>query len=238
MLITTKAIVISALKYGDNSLIVKCYTEIAGIKTYLLKSILSSRKGKIKAAYFQPLTQLEIVANHKNKGTLEYIREVKISCPYHHVHTDIKKNAIALFLSEMLNAVLQEEEKDKALFIYLEEALQWFDANEEIANFHIVFLLNLTKYLGFYPDVSNSEYPYFDLLEGAFTKRLSLNSITGEELKTFNQALGIIFDDINTIKLTKTSRQSLLNVIINYFRLHLQEFNKPRSLSVLHEVFS
>ncbi|MEM7380297.1 MAG: recombination protein O N-terminal domain-containing protein, partial [Bacteroidota bacterium] len=102
MQVTTKAIVFSSLKYGDTSLIVKAFTASDGLKSYLLKGVLASKKGKLKAAYFQPLMQLELVAFHKNKGTLERIREAKVYYPYSSVYQDLTKNAIVLFLSEML----------------------------------------------------------------------------------------------------------------------------------------
>ena len=147
MQVTTKAIVLSSLKYGDTSLIVKVFTKTDGLKSYLLKGVLASKKGKLKTAYFQPLTQLELTANHKNKGTLETIREAKISIPYKTLHTDIIKNSLVLFLAEMLSNSIQEEQQDASLYNYLEYSLQWLDSNDKIANFHILFLLNLTKNL-------------------------------------------------------------------------------------------
>ena len=107
MQITTKAIVLSSLKYGDTSLIVRAFTQSDGIKSYLLKGVLASKKAKIRPAYFLPLMQLEIQANHKNKGTLESIRDVRVGIPYQTMHTDIVKNSVVLFLAEMLgNSIL------------------------------------------------------------------------------------------------------------------------------------
>lgn len=239
MQITTKAIVLSALKYGDTSLIVKAFTFSDGIKSYLLKGVLASRKGKLKVAYFQPLTQLELVANHKNKGSLESIREVRVSYPYQTLHSDISKNAITLFLAEMLANSIQEEERNEGLFYYLESALQWLDTNKEINNYHIHFLMNLTKYLGFYPDATDMSGTYFDLLDGEFTDVITLNpNISGENLIFFKRFLGINFDTLHTVKMKKTSRQQLLQTIVLYFELHLQGFRKPKSLAILNEVFS
>ena len=119
MLVNTRAIVISALKYGEADLIVKCFTEEAGLKTYLLRSILKSKKGKLRTAMFQPATQLEIVAMHKDKGTLESIREAKVLQPYLSLHTDILKSSIVLFLSEMLRNAIQEEEENRPLYAFL-----------------------------------------------------------------------------------------------------------------------
>lgn len=238
MQVTTKAIILTSLKYGDTSLIVRAYTASDGLKSYMLKGVLSSKKGKLKAAYFQPLSQLEIVANHRNKGTLESIREAKIHYPYRTVHNDIAKNAMTLFLAEMLSYSIHEEEANPSLFEFLEASFQWLDMNEEIANFHCYFLMQLTKYLGFYPDTSAVQAPCFDLLEGGFTDTPSLHPVlTGDNLGYFKMFLGIHFDAIHTIKMKKTNRQELLQSLVLYFELHLQGFRKPKSLAVLNEVF-
>lgn len=239
MQVTTKAIVLISLKYGDTSLIVKAFTASDGLKSYLLKGVLTSKRGKLKSAYFQPLSQLELVANHKNKGTLESIREVKVNYHYQTLHTDISKNAMALFLAEVLGNSVREEERNEPLFEFLEASLQWFDTHEAISNFHLYFLIRLTKYFGFYPDTNDMGTACFDLQEGEFTNTPSLNPIlTGENLSFFKRFLGINFDEVQRIKMNKTNRQELLKSLVLYYELHLQGFRKPKSLAVLNEVFS
>ncbi len=239
MQVTTKAIVLISLKYGDTSLIVKAFTASDGLKSYLLKGVLTSKRGKLKSAYFQPLSQLELVANHKNKGTLESIREVKVNYHYQTLHTDISKNAMALFLAEVLGNSVREEERNEPLFEFLEASLQWFDTHEAISNFHLYFLIRLTKYFGFYPDTNDMGTVCFDLQEGEFTNTPSLNPIlTGENLSFFKRFLGINFDEVQRIKMNKTNRQELLKSLVLYYELHLQGFRNPKSLAVLNEVFS
>lgn len=239
MQITTRAIVFSSLKYGDSSLIVKAFTFSDGLKTYLLKGILTSRKGKLKTAYFQPLTQLELVVNHRHKGSMEHIREARISYPYGSLHTDMVKKSISLFLAEVLSNSIREEEQNKGLFQFLEASLQWLDTHDRTGNFHIFFLMELSKYLGFYPDISGKELPYFDLVEGSFVPALPLSpSLSGVQLSHFRAFLGINFDDIESIKLGKDHRKELLQSLLQYFEVHLHGFRKPRSLAILNEVFS
>ncbi|MEP2278663.1 DNA repair protein RecO [Maribacter sp.] len=239
MQVTTKAIVFSALKYGDTSLIVKAFTASDGIKSYLLRGVLSSKKGKLKPAYFQPLTQLEIVANHKNKGTLETLKEAKVFYHYQTLYADMAKNAMTLFLAELLSNSIREEEMNEDLFQFLEASLQWLDMHKDVANFHLYFMLSLTRYLGFYPDVYQIDKPYFDLLEGEFVAVESLNPILrGENIYHFKTLLGTKFDAMHTVKMKKTNRQELLKSLILYFELHLQGFRKPKSLAVLNEVFN
>lgn len=238
MIVTTKAIVLSVIKYSDTSLIVKCFTETNGIKSYLLKGVLTSKKGKLKTAYFQPLMQLEIVASHRDKGTLESIREVKVPYHYQTVHNNVYKNALTIFIAEILSSSLQEEEKNNPLFSYIESSLQWLDNHNEIANFHISFLLTLTRYLGFFPDKENIEALYFDLQEGVFINTPEFNPVLSEEDTIFFKLfLGTIFDGVSEIKMNHKQRQSLLNGVILYFELHLQGFKKPKSLQILNEVF-
>ena len=163
MLITTRAIVFGSIKYGEADLIVSCFTEKKGLKSYLLRGILKSKKGKLKASLFQPLTQLELVASHKDKGTLERLREARLLSAYRSLHSHVVKSSVVFFLSEMLRNSVKEEEANPRLYEYLETTLSWFDVHDEFANFHLLFLLKLTKYLGFYPDDSETDMPVFNL---------------------------------------------------------------------------
>ena len=152
MQVSTRAIVLSAVKYAEADLIVSCYTEDHGLKSYLLRGVRKSKKGKLRTSYFQPLTQLELTAWHRDKGTLERIREVRLAEVYHSIHTDLKKSAIAMFLSEVLRSAIKEEEPNQSKYRYLARSLIWLDRHDRVANFHVLFMLQLTSYLGFYPD--------------------------------------------------------------------------------------
>lgn len=238
MIITTKAIVLSAIKYGDSSLIVRLFTESDGMKSYMVKGVLSSKKGKFKKGYFQPLTLLEVVASHRNKGNLESLRDVKLHTAYTSLQTDVVKSSLGMFLSEMLVVSMQEEEKNTPLFHFIYKGLMWLDANTKIANFHIVFLLGLTKYLGFYPDTSGIDYPYFDLKEGDFTPTIRSEVIEGETLENFKKFLDTDFQNACEIKLSRQSRGLLLDQIIRYYQYHLVAFKRPKSLEILPEIFT
>lgn len=238
MIQTTPAIVVNTLKFGESDLIVSCYTKIQGIKTYLLRGILKSKKGKLKRAYFQPLTQLVVTANHNNKGNLNTIREAEVHHFYESIHTNIKKQTIAVFISEVLYLSVKEEASNVSLYSYLETSLLWLDMHDDIANFHIVFLINLTKFLGFYPDFSGEEKLYFDLWEGKYSYQKTAFSIFGEKLSIFKTLLGTNFDAIHKINLSAFQRQEMLSLLMQYFELHIGGFKKPKSLYVLRKVFS
>ena len=238
MIVTTKAIVLNSIKYGDNNLIVRCYTKKEGTKSYLLRGILSSKKGKLKPAHFQPLTQLKLTANHNNKGTLNSIKEVEIVNHYKTIFTNITKQSITFFLSETLTYSIQEEEENTELYEYLETSLIWLDTHQKTTNFHLLFLLNLTKYLGFYPEIKYSKYDYFDLQEGRFLQYPpKFNFISGSDLNEFKRILGINFEALDKIAFNAKSRQQVLTILIRYFELHLSGFRKPKSLEVLKTIF-
>jgi DNA repair protein RecO (recombination protein O) len=238
MIESTKAIVLKTIKYGDTSLITTCYTQNFGIKAYMLKGILKAKKTKIKAAYFQPLMQLTLAANHNNKGSLNSIRDLEVTSFYNSIYTDIKKQTIALFLAEIVYNAIREEEQNSTLYEYLETSFLWLDTHTAISNFHLLFLLNLTKFLGFYPETNFMSASYFDLLEGTFTNKSTSNCVSGDNLVQFKKLLGINFDVIHTIDFTASNRQEVLSILIQYFELHLGGFKKPKSLEVLRSIFS
>ncbi len=237
MLVKTKAIVISSIKYQEKSLIVKCFTLSDGLKSYFVRDAFSSRKSNQKIAYFQPFSILEIEAVHKNKGTLENFKEIKLAKPFQTIHNTVTKSTIVLFLSEMMHYSIHEEEENEALFTYLETALLWLDAHDDMANFHLIFLLEATKYLGFYPDITDIDLPYFEMTEGVFTPFNAISSLSQHETQLFKQLLSLKFEsDLKTFHVIE--RQLLLKIIIDYYSFHLDGFRKPKSLDVLKEVFS
>ncbi|WNH13824.1 DNA repair protein RecO [Thalassobellus suaedae] len=239
MLITTNAIVLSKLKYRDNDLIVKCYTQQLGLVSIILRGIFKSKRGQSKSAYYQPLSQLQLVIDYKNNRSLQSVKETKLNHLYTSLHTNVLKGSIVMFLAEVLSNALKEEEQNEILFSYIETTLQWLDAHSEYSNFHLLFLLNLTKYLGFYPDLKNIEFNYFNLSDGKFEKQeQSKYSIKGENLSLLKQLLGTTFDTLSLVKVNGKQRQSFLNMILLYFELHLGSFRTSKSLQVFNQVFS
>ncbi|MFT4781707.1 MAG: DNA repair protein RecO (recombination protein O) [Pseudohongiellaceae bacterium] len=239
MLNKSKVIVLSKLKYRDNDLIVKCFTRHRGVVSYLLRGVLNTKKGSSKAAYYQLLSQLEIEENYRHTQSLQYIKDVRLDYNYTTLHTNLFKGSIVMFLSEVLSSVLREEEENQPLYHYLETTLRWLDTKDEFSNFHLLFLLNLTKHLGFYPDISDTNQMYFNLNNGLFeSKKQDVYSISGENLTILKQLLGTNFDALDGIKLSSKQRQSFLAMLLLYFELHLGSFRKPKSLKIFNQIFN
>lgn len=237
MLVKTKAIVISSLKYQEKSLIVKCLTQSDGLKSYFVPNAFSAKKSNQKIAYFQPLSLLEIEANHKNKGTLEHFKEIKLAHAYQTISNDIVKSTIVMFLSEIIHHSIHEEEKNENLFDFLESALLWLDAHDEMANFHLILMLEMTKFLGFYPDTSDIESRFFDCKEGTFSLFQGTNCWNEHETFLFKKLIDLKFDSDQKV-FAGIERQVILKLLLQYYTVHLDGFKKPKSLEVLKEVFA
>lgn len=238
MQVKTKAIVLSQVKYGESSLIVRLFTESDGLKSYMLKGVRASKRGRIKPAYFLPFNLLEIEATHKNKGTLEHLREVRLSQQKPALHQDIVRSSLVLFLAEVVGQSVVEDQEDQELFAFLEGAINQLEKTRELRVFHLYFIKELGRYLGIMPEVGEEVLPYFDLLEGRFLDRPGLNPIAEPPISSqFAVLLGIHFDALSKWKINKVERTELLKCLLLYFELHLHGFQKPRSLEVLQAVF-
>ncbi|HNQ27746.1 MAG TPA: DNA repair protein RecO, partial [Aquaticitalea sp.] len=209
MLIKTEAIVLSKIKYRDSDLIVKCYTNIRGTVSYLLPGALKNGKGSSKAAYFQPLSLLALEENFRANRSLQFVKEVKLKTNYQSLYTNIPKGAIVMFLAEVLSMVLKEEEENTSLFGFLESAFLWLDHQQDYSNFHLMFLLKLTKFLGFYPNDSTDIHSVFNLSTGQFENfQHPLYGISRENSLVLKQFLATHFEGITSIKLNSEKRLS------------------------------
>ena len=235
-MIHTKAIVLSHLKFQETSLIVRCYT-LEGVRSYLLKGVLVPKKKAITPAYFEPLSQLELITTERNDGTLEYIKEVKINYPYKKLHQSVIRSSVLFFLAEIGSSVLKEEHPNLPLFSFWEESLQWYDQAESFANFHLKFLVDLTLYLGVLPNTSAMELPYFDLEAGVFVSVHNGHFLMNEkESLLLRFFLTHSMEEISQLKMSREERNDLLEQLLNYYRWHLPAFKIPHSWEVLKSV--
>ena len=235
----SRALVIKSIKQGETSLIVSCYLEEIGYRSFLVKGLYGSKKSRFSKAHFFPLNLINIHYSFNEKKNLGFIKEVKSEVLFNTIHSDVQKSSVIVFLSEILNNVFREElEVNQDLFDFLLNSLIWYDNVIECNNYHIKFLIELSKYIGFHPNISNENDLYFCLESGSTTNTKPLGgNICGEDLKLFKSLLGMKFEDLNKMNISKESRKRILNKIIDYYSLHLQMFKTPKSINVFAEVF-
>lgn len=237
MLASTKAIVLHKVNYSESSLVVQVFTYNFGKISLLINGVRKS-KSRTKSALFEPLSIIEFSGNFKNLHKLIHPKDIKLTYPLIGIQTNISKRMIALFLSEILHKSIKEPQPEPEMFEYIENSLKFLDmSNVNISNFHLVFLTQLTRYLGFYPRECKGEY--FNMLEGTFSSNY-LNTpsyLQGETMENFRQVLGTKFDNLERLKLNTSQRKETLESIINYYKIHIQGLGEVNSHQILETIF-
>ena len=235
----SKAIVLHSIKYGETSLIVNCFLYDVGIKSFIIKGVLNSKNKKFSKSYFLPLSIIDINYSIKKNKDLGYIVEARPAHIFSSLHVDLFKSSMIIFVGELLNSVLKESPgSNKRLFKYLEHSLVWFDQSPKEVNFHLKVLIDLTKFMGFYPNIKKESHNFFDLSLGTSVEFKPIeNYIEDPELKKFKELLGMTFEDLNSMKMDNLLRMKMLELMIDYYSLHLQMFKNPKSINIFNEVF-
>lgn len=255
-----KGIVLRTVKYGDNGIIIDMFTEQHG-RLSLMTKITHSRRSPSAWAFWQPLALIECQADLRPTVKLPRPKDVRVYQPYSSIPLSPIKSVIALFLAEFLSAALREEKENPYLFKYIESSLLWLDATTHptaIANFHVVFLMRMTQFLGFYPNLDDAESssmfasaPWhrhsgttaptlvFDLVAGTYTSSVPThpNYIKAEEARLMPWLFRLTFRTMHLFRMSSSQRKRCIEVLNQYYRLHLPNFPELKSVEVLHEVF-
>jgi len=241
MLHKTSGIILHTTRYAETSIIAKIYTRHFGLQSYMINGVRNKKSGN-KAQLFQPLALVDIVISGTEKNKLKRINEIAVNYHYSDLHLNIIKSAVGIFINEILYKSLKEEHADEDLFEFIFHSLQILDLKQEdYSNFHISFLLQLTKYLGFFPQGEYSDvYSYFDLQEGKYTFHLPKHPyfITAELSQKLYLFLTLTYEDAGLIKMSSTQRNALLQALLVFYRLHVSNFGEIKSLDVLKEIFN
>lgn len=235
---TTRGIILHQVRYAESSLIVTIYTEAFGLGSYMIKGVRKS-KPTVSPALLQALTLVELVVNRRENTHLHYVKEVRSSFPYTHLSSDIKKSSIGFFINELLYRSIKEEEANPSLFGFVQTSLELLDlTRESVANFHLWFALQLTRYLGFMPSEGQERHLYFDLKDGVFLHQkpdhIHVTALPFSRWIMEWSRPG--FRDFNVPVVTLTERRELLGIILEYYRLHIQSFGVMKSPAILEEV--
>ncbi|MDN6280889.1 MAG: DNA repair protein RecO [Psychroflexus sp.] len=239
MYIKTNAIVLSSVKYGEADLIVTCFTQEVGLVSFFLKGIRKSKRGKFKSSFFQSLSCLDLDFTYRDHKNLQFLKDAKVAIPYVSLHQNIYKSCIAMFLAEVLKTCIREEEKNLELYHFIENALKDLDQAEKFADVHLLFLVELTRFLGFYPEFNHKRLSYFNMFEGRFeAEDSSIYTVQNANVVVLEQILNYPKIDLfQNLSLNQKRRQEFLDFILYYYELHLQSFYKPKSKEILEQLF-
>jgi DNA repair protein RecO (recombination protein O) len=227
MLHKTKGIVLSYVPYRESSIVVKIYTEKFGIQGYIENGVRSAR-GKNKIALFQPLTLLELVVYHNDRKDLHRISEIKCPNALQHIPFEIKKTTIAIFINEILTKTLKEQVENEELFFFLYQAILTLDSlQHEVENFHLKFLMKLSAFLGFAPQ--NAHEVKHQFYEAGINLPMETNTLSYLE-----KLISSGWED--ELPMNNNFRSHLLDIFLNFYQLHLEEFKNIKSIAVLADV--
>ena len=239
MLHSTKGIVFHSLKYAETSVIVKIYTELFGLQSYLFKGVRNSRS-KIKPGLFQSMTLLDLVVYHKEKQSLQSVKEVHLAQPFKTIPFDIRKSSVTLFINELVYKAIREEEPNPGLFLFLwQTCLRLDETAESVSVFHLEFALQLMHHLGIFPQNNHSAmFPVFNLREGLFQASIPNHPhyLDPENSLLFHNMLTTC--GCEDAACCISARNRMLETILLYYQLHLPGFRSVQSHHILHDVLA
>ncbi|MFD2598493.1 DNA repair protein RecO [Sphingobacterium corticis] len=238
MVLRTQGLALKITPYAETSIVAQIYTLDYGLQSYLIQGA-KNPKSKIPVSILQPFHLLDMVVYHKNNSQLQRIKEARQYPLLRQLPFDILKSSISQFLNEVLYKVLRHQEADAAVFSFVADSIQWLDqTTAKLGNFHLVFLINLSRYLGFYP--IQSDKPYLDLAEGIFTNIMPTHAHVLVEPNTsmFRALMQCTYENMSNVALSKQDRRYLLEKTLDLYRLHTENFGEVRSLEILEEIFA
>lgn len=240
MLTKTKAVVLNSLKYGDRKVFVDMFSMEYGKITFSCP-VGSRGKQKSRLNYFQPLNIVEVEFDHKPKAEIHTIKEIRLDYPAKSIPYDPYKLSICIFLAEFLRYALLNEQQNIPLYKYIEHSIEWLDnADKGFANFHIVFMMKISIFIGFRPNIEEfSPGSWFDLQSGDFSVLIPKHK---DIIRPSEAVIVPIIDRLNyrsmhLLKLSRTQRNQCIENILTYYRLHLPFFPELKSFAVMKELF-
>jgi len=192
--------------------------------------------------YFQPLFVLDLDVYFRDTRDLQWIKEASFSGSIPDFQGDIVKSTQVMFLSEVLMKVLKEEEKNEALFDFLYRSVSYLESLENgSSSFHLFFLFQLTRFLGFYPRKNyDSERIFFDRFSGSFVTVPPAADIETEKLLGgyWNRCFDLTYNDADQLFSNKYHRNLFLDSLLDFYRHQVDSLGDIKSVEVLRVLFS
>lgn len=233
-------IVLRTVKYSDTLMIADIYTRGHGRLSFLVP-VSRSKRSRVRNVLFQPLSMLSFTANFKKEKNLCRINDVQPYSMYSSIPFNAVKSSISLYLAEFLTYALREEGENESLFNFLDRSFALFDTLEHgYADFHLVFMVQLLRYIGIYPNLEgNSIYSYFDLQHGCMVREHPLhpNFLLPADAQPFVGLLQTGYDSMHLLSLNRKLRGEYLAILNKYYSLHIPDFPLLKSIEVLRELF-
>ncbi len=237
--ISTQGIVLRKVQYKGSSAIATIYTKRHGMVPFMVRGVTGRGKNP-RASSLELLTRVEVGYEYREKADVQLLQTISLNPDASFPADQPAKIAIGMFLAEMLFRTLREESPDNDLFIFIDQSLEVFTSAPFNPDFHLVFLIRLSRFCGFYPSgVWSDSTPLFDLFTGQFAPHgsSSVHSLDAETSLNLYGLMETSYEGGDKL-LSNTQRRKLLDALVKYFRLHLDGMGHVKSLDVLVEVFT
>lgn len=235
-----RGIILHTLKYGDSSMVAFLLTDVGGRRSYMVQGVRSRSGRGSKLALFQPMFPVEFEGLESSGRQMHRFKEIRTAFALRSMPFDVRKSTVALFMAEVLYRLVRESEPNEALFDFVWGSVEALDAMEEgVANFHLWFLANLSRFLGFCPGNDHVSGAWFDIREGLFVPVQPAHTevMTRECARIFRDMLACDVRRLADVALNRTQRVEFLNAMLIYFGYHLDAVSAVQSVRILREVF-
>ena len=236
---TARGVVLNTIKYGDKGLVVQMLTSSHGRQSFMAQGLGSRGRGS-RAALFQPLFALEYEAIESTKMQMHRFSEVHAGIVLHSIPFDVKKSTIALFMAEVLHRLVKESEANEMLFDFVWGSVEALDAaTEGVANFHLWFLSNLCRFLGFSPGNEYMPEAWFNIAEGLYTSDCPPREhrMSQQNALILRDMLECDVRYLSEVGLNRHQRVDFLDALLAYYAYHLDTIHSVQSIRILQEVF-
>lgn len=232
-----QGVVLHQLRYNDKSLICRIFTVEAGLKTFLIRIGSSPKKSVLPL--LQPMNVVEFDSKLKESGSMNTLKDLTLAVHYTDVPFNPVKSAIALFMDEVLYKTIHDDYQNTDLYQLIVKSMLLLDQEDDVRNFPIWFLLELSKEYGFYPQRDSELDAVFDLKEGVFypINHPCPQPLSPEASKALLEMVDAEYEEVRQMRHPAAVRRALLEGLMQYLQLHLENLRNIRSLSILHEVF-
>ena len=208
-------IVLNLTKLGESSVVLHALSREYGRRSFVVKV---SRKTSM--SLFLPLNILEADVTESQKSTLWRAGSVTARYPLNGIRSNIHKNTMTLFMSEVLYRAVKDGSREEGLYEWCERSILTLDAMErDFSNYHLRFLMELSVAMGFSPSAE------------------SLAPFAGKYYPMLSEFVQASFAEAMLMPMNGEVRNALSEILLKYLAHHSESSLNVQSLKVLRELY-
>ena len=248
MLISTSAIVLKTIPYGDTSVIARMFTEDQGKVTILAKG--AWRPKNNAGALLEPMNHIHLQYYHKNSREIQVLKDGGFTQQFSNLRKDLNKVIVGLTIVEMMDKSTMDNNPFPILYRLGWRVLE--KLNDEKQNIWLVFvffLYQLSLRLGFLPNIKKCSKCNADLISGCFDnytgELICVNCSTQSKISLDENSLSALqkleclhLDDLQTLSVNMQGITNSIQFLDLFISFHLEGLKKLRSMTMLKQILN